>query len=59
VRAVGSGWLRWWWHRGGGIAVVVATLALAGGGTAAAQDQPVPVQAIPVLDLERYTGPLA
>jgi len=55
VRAVGSGRLQWW-HRSGRIAVVVATLALAGGGTASAQDQPVPVQAIPALDLERYAG---
>ncbi len=36
--------------------MVVATLALAGGGAAAAQDQPVPVQAIAALDLQRYAG---
>jgi apolipoprotein D and lipocalin family protein len=51
VRDVGSGWLRWWRRSG-----VAATLALAGAGTAAAQDQPVPVQAIPTLDLARYAG---
>jgi apolipoprotein D and lipocalin family protein len=55
VRAVRSARLRWC-RRSRGIAAVVATLAVAGGGTAAAQDQPVPVQAIPALDLERYAG---
>lgn len=55
MSAVESKWIRRRWPRNR-IAVVTAMVALALVGPAAAQRQPVPVQAIPSLDLDRYAG---
>lgn len=55
MREVGSG-QHGWWRRYGWSAVAAATVAWGCGVPLAAQDQAGDVQAVPSLDLERYSG---